>query len=193
MQTWLTYENVSLNPHVSRVGIFWDVSGMLPGTMPVLWAAIERCRYGWHHPLHVSWEPAFLIRDSYGNECPLQPGRDNGDTGTRIEGPHGYGLKSGLLLSQSTPRPDLSLCICRDNRPIAELPLDRVGAWAVFMPDRLKFQIDCRAALRGRITDAYGTPFALSGLQALTVQLRGGAPGPRATPLTFVSYRAEPA
>jgi hypothetical protein len=189
----LTYENGSLNPHVSRVGIFWDVSGMVPGALPVLWAAIERCRYGWHHPICIDWEPAFLIRDSYGNERPLLSGHRNPDTGTRIDGPHGYGLGSGLYLSQAEPRPDLSLCICRNNRPIAELPLASAGSWALFMPDRLIFQIDCRAELRGRVTDPCGTPFALGGLQALKVQLRGGTPGPWATPLTFVSYRAEPA
>jgi hypothetical protein len=193
MRTWLTYENGSLNPHVSRVGIFWDVSEMVPGIVPVLWAAIERCRYGWHRPLCVAWEPTFLIRDSDGNECPLQPGHDNPETGTRVDGPHGHGLKSGLLLSQSAPRPDLSLCICRDNRPIAELPLGHAGSWALLMPDRLKFQIDCRAELRGRMTDTQGASFALGGLHALRVQLRGGAPGPRSTPLIFVSYRAEPA
>ncbi|SCB24890.1 hypothetical protein [Rhizobium hainanense] len=192
MQTWLTYENGSLNPHVSRVGVFWDVSGMLPGAMPVLWAAIERCLYGWHHPLCIGWEPAFLIRDSYGNECPLRPGFYNPDTGTRIDGPHGHGLRSGFLLSQSVPRPDLSLCICRDSRPIAEMPLGHAGSWAMSLPDRLKFQIDCKSELRGRVADTCGTSFALSGLQALRVQLRGGTPGPRATPLTFVSYRAEP-
>ncbi|MDO9418449.1 hypothetical protein [Pararhizobium sp.] len=193
MQTRLTYENGSLNPHVSRVGLFWHVSGMAPGAVPVLWAAIERCRFGWHHPISIGWPPSFWIRDVNGNECPLPEGYDNPQTGTRIDGPHGHGLRSGFVLTQDTPRPDLALCICRNGRSMAELPLAAAGSSALFMPDRLVFQIDCATRLHGRMTDTGGTSFAVGGLQALTVQLRGGTPGPWATPLNLVSYRAEPA
>lgn len=192
MRTWLTYENGSLNPHVPRLGIFWDVARDVPGTVPVLWKAIEKCRFGWHHPLCIDWEPSFLLRDRYGNQRQLTPGVTYSDTGTRLDGPEGSGLSAAFLLSQHVPRPDLVFMICRNNRPMAEISLVAAGTWSLTLPDRMVMQIECPIRLYSQLTEPAGIPFALTGLRSLRVALRGGAPGPLSTPLHLVPYRAEP-
>lgn len=191
MRTRLTYENGALNPHVSRIGLFWDVSGMGLNAVPVLWALVERCRYGWHHRLDIGWTAEFRIVDADGNERALEPGCRNTETGTLIE-PTSQAVSGSVVLHQAVSRPDLRLLVCRNRRTMAFLPLGMPGSQPLALPQQLVFQLDCQAELGDRIRDRRGTGFSLSGLAALTVRLQGGAPGPRSTPLTFISHRAEP-
>ena len=188
MRTWLTYENYSLNPHVCRIGLFWNIACMVPGTVPVLWEVIEKCRYGWHHPLNIEWEERWMLRDRWGNQQAINPGSSQSVTGTFVEGPFGHGLNSTITLTQKIPQPNLQFIICRNDKPIAEIPLDLEGSWHLQMPDRLKMQLDCRTKLNERIYDRRGTEISLKGIRSLKVALRGGTPGPMSTPLEFSAY-----
>ena len=190
MHTKLTYENHSLNPHIGRLGLFWDVEKLVPGTRPLLWKAIEKCRYGWHHPISIEWQAGFLILDSCGNQRQLTAGSYSSETGTRILGPFGCELNSQITLIQERPRPDLSFAICRNGQPLAKFPLGMVGSWSLTMPDQLKMQIECRAKVAQPITDPEATVFSLNGMRSFNIALCGGAPGPCSTPLRLVSYGA---
>lgn len=190
MHTWLTYENNSLNPHISRIGLFWDVASAAPGAIPVLWNVIEKCRFGWHHPICIEWKPTFLLRDLWGNQRKLSAGVDYLETGTRVDGPSGPGLNSQIIITQKIRRTDLSFVICRNNRAVVEIPLSTVGTWALMMPDRLILQLDCPVKLHSKIINPKGTVFSLNGLRSLKVALRGGAPGAGSTPLQLISHGA---
>jgi hypothetical protein len=188
MHTWLTYENRSLNQHIGRIGLFWDISSDLPDMTPVLWRVIEQCRFNWHHPLCIDWEPTFLLCDQWGNQRAIDTGTFDPETGTRIDGPFGHGLNSQFILTHQSRRSDLSFVICRNKRPLAHMPLSTTGSWSLTMPGTVVMQLDCPVKLSSRIIDPKGTGFSLNGLKSLKVALRGGAPGAGSTPLSLVSY-----
>lgn len=191
MRTTLTYENRSLNPHVSRIGLYWHLSNDMPAATPVIWHVIEKCRFGWHHPVDIDWEPTFLLRDSFGNRRPINPGIIDLETGTTIQGPTGYGLKLSYIVTQAFPQPDFSLLFCRNQRPFAEFSLQTPGSWAVTMPNILILQIGGRQNRESQ-TDWSGTAVYLDGLKSLKVGLSGGAPGPYSTPLALKAYGGQP-
>lgn len=184
MRTLLTYENGSLNPYVGRVGMFWDCPD--PQLRPTLWYTIEHCAYDWHHPVSIEWHPGFQLLDAYGNQRHLPPG---GDGETSIKFHPAAAMTGTLTIRQKIARCGVSLLICRNDRPMAKLPLGFVGEQVIDLPHRIVFQMGCRDPTGREIHDQSGSEIDLAGLSDLRVQLRGGGPGPRSTRQTFVSYR----
>ena len=188
MRTWLTYENGSLNPYVGRVGMFWEACAT---ARPLMWYAIEECAYGWEHPLVIGWQPEFLLRDVHGNQRFLSLNGVPCEGGLRITYQPGFAMSGSVRITQEMARFDKTLLICRNRRPMLELPLNFSGEQHLELPTRLMFQMGCRDPTGSALSDTSGTGFDLAGVSSLRVQLRGGAPGPRSDKQTFVSYRAK--